>query len=105
METINNIYDLLHLLFGVLSDDFTAEVISGAFLNDTIKVTKQGSTNAMYIGFDNEYPTVIDATVWDEPEGYHGRYDDWPVSEGIYWDTEDEKLTPETIAADIKKEF
>ena len=105
MITINNIYDLLHILFDVLGSDFTAEVTNGEFPDDTIKVTKQGSTNAMYLGFDEEYPTVIDATVWDEPEGYHDRYNDWPVSEGIYWDTEDPKLTPEAIAADIEKEF
>ena len=47
METINNIYDLLHLLHDVLGDEYNEEVISGAFLNDTIKVTKQGATNAM----------------------------------------------------------
>lgn len=105
METINNIYDLLHLLFDVLGDEYDEEVTNGECLNDTIKVTKQGSTNAMYLGFDEEYPTVINATVWDEPEGYHDRYNDWPVSEGIYWDTEDSKLTPETIAADIEKQF
>ena len=98
MITINNIYALLHILFDVLGSDFTAEVTSGASLDDTIKVTKQGSTNAMYLGFDNECPTVIDATVWNEDNFL-------PVAEGIYWDTEDEKLTPEDIAADIKREF
>lgn len=107
MEKLNieGIYDLLHVLYDVLGDEYDEEVTSGAFLNDTIKVTKQGSTNAMYLGFDNEYPSVIDATVWDEPNGTHDRYNDWPVSEGIYWDTEDEELTPQTIAADIAKQF
>ena len=61
MISIDNIYDLLHLLFDVLGDEYNEEVTSGAFLNDTIKVTKQGSTNAMYIGFDEMYPSVIDA--------------------------------------------
>ena len=100
MEKLNieGIYDLLHVLHDVLGDEYNEEVTSGASLNDTIKVTKQGSTNAMYIGFDNEYPTVIDASVWNEDNFL-------PVAEGIYWDTEDEKLTPETIAADIEKEF
>ena len=102
MTTIDNIYDLLHLLFDVLSDEYTEKVINGEYLNDTIKVTKQGSTNAMYIGFDLKYPDVINATVYDEPENYDER-DDCPVAEGIFWDTEDPKLTPETIAADIKK--
>lgn len=98
MITINNIFDLLHILFDVLGSDFTAEVTSCAFPDDTIRVTKQGSTNAMYLDFDDESPTVIDASVWDEDNFV-------PVAEGIHWDTEDEKLTPEDIAADIKKEF
>lgn len=106
MEKLNitNIYDLLHMLFDDLGVDFAAEVINGAFPDDTIKVTRKGSTNAMYIGFDTEYTTVIDAAVYDEPEGYHDR-GDWPIAEGIYWDTEDESITPETIAADIAKQF
>ena len=102
MTTINNINDLLNMLSDVLSDEYTEKVINCEYLNDTIKVTKQGSTNAMYIGFDLKYPDVINATVYDEPENYDER-DDYPVAEGIYWDTEDPKLTPETIAADIEK--
>lgn len=106
MEKLNitNIYDLLHILFDVLSTGFNAEVVDGEFTEDTIKLTKAGSDNAMYIAFDINYPTVIDATVWYEPEGYHDRYNDWPI-EGISWDTEDDELTPETIAADIEKQF
>ena len=104
MTIISNIYDLLHILFDVLGGEYDEEVVSGECLDDTIKVTKQGSTNAMYLGFDNEYPTVINAAVYEEPEGYHER-DAWPISSGIYWDTTDPKLTTETIAADIAAEF
>lgn len=104
MITINNIFDLLHILFDVLGSDFTAEVTSGECLDDTIKVIREGSTNAMYISFDENFPSVIEAAVYDEPEGYH-ESDEFPIAEGICWDTEDEKLTPEVIAADIEKEF
>ena len=106
MEKLNieGIFDLLHVLYDVLGDEYDEEVTNGECLNDTIKVTKHGSTNAMYLGFDNDYPTVINAAVYEEPEGYHER-DAWPIAEGIYWDTEDEELTPQSIAADIEKEF
>ena len=104
MTIISNIYDLLHILFDVLGGEYDEEVTSGECLDDTIKVTKNGSTNAMYISFDNDYPTVLNASVYEEPEGYHER-DAWPVADGIYWDTEDEKLTPEIIAEDIAKQF
>lgn len=104
MENVANIYDVLHILFDVLSDEYHEEVTNGLCLSDTIKVTRDGSPNAMYISLDTDYPTVIDAAVYEEPDGYHERYA-WPIAEGIYWDTRDASTTPERIAADIEKHF
>ena len=102
MTTINNINDLLHMLSDVLSDEYTEEVTNGECLDDTIKVTKQGSTSAMYLSLDENYPSVIVAAVYDEPDGYHMR-GEFPMIDGIYFDTEDNKLKPEIIAEDIEK--
>ena len=104
MKNITNIYDVSRILFDVLGDEYHKEITNGACLNDTIRLTRDGSTNAMYIGLDVDCPTVIDAAVYEEPDGYHER-DEWPIAEGIYWDTKDASTTPESIAADIEKYF
>lgn len=104
MTTIHNIYDLLHMLYDALGDEYDEDVINGECLDDTIKVSKQDSTNVMYVSFDENYPSVIEAAVYDEPEGREER-DAWPIAEGIYWDMDDESITPRAIADDIKKYF
>ena len=104
MKNITNIYDVLHILFDVLSDEYHEETTDGVCLHDTIRLTRDGSANAMYIGLDVDCPTVIDAAVYEEPGGYHER-DEWPIADGIYWDTKDANTTPESIAADIEKYF
>lgn len=89
-------------IYNALPEGYDTEVTNGVCLNDTIKVTKQGSTSAMYLSLDENYTSVIVAAVYDEPEGYHAR-GEFPMIDGIYFDTEDSKLNPETIAEDIEK--
>lgn len=96
---VKNPYDVLNTITGLLSDEYHAEVTNGECPGGTIKVTKQGSTNAMYISLDAD--TVgIDAVVYEEPDGHHER-DARPVVGGIYWDTTDESGAPDAIAAGI----
>lgn len=104
MTTIHNIYDLLHMLYDALGDEYDEDLINGECIDDTIKVSKQDSTNVMYVSFDENYPSVIEAAVYDEPEGREER-DAWPIAEGICWDMDDESITPRAIAADIEKYF
>lgn len=104
MTTIHNIYDLLHVLHGALGDEYDEDAVNGECPGDTIKVSKRDSTNVMYVSFDVNYPSVIEAAVYDEPEGCEER-DAWPIAEGICWDTEDEGITSRTIATDIAKYF
>ena len=66
--------------------------------DDTIKVTKDNSHIAMYIGCDDTAPGVLNASIYDESSDE----EDELIEEGIYWDTEN-GATIETIANDIVK--
>lgn len=84
-------------IYNALPEGYDTEVTNGMCLDDTIKVTKDGSTYAMYIGWDETAHGVLNATVYDE-----GDDEDEFVEEGIYWDVE-AGATVESIAADIVK--
>ena len=84
-------------IYNALPVGYDTEVTNGVCLDDTIEVTKDGSTYAMYIAWDETAHGVLNATVYDE--GIDG---DEFVEEGIYWDAED-GATIESIAADIVK--
>jgi hypothetical protein len=92
--TIN---ELDTVLYSALPFGYNTEVTNGTCLDDTIKVTKDGSTLAMYIGWDETADGVLNATVYDE-----GDDGDEFVEDGIYWDVE-AGATVESIAADIVK--
>ena len=86
-------------IYYALPVGYDTEVTNGVCLNDTIKVTKDGSTLAMYIGWDETAHGVLNATVYDE----HNPEEDKLTEEGIYWDTDEADATIESIAADIVK--
>ena len=85
-------------IYNALPVGYDTEVTNGVCLNDTIKVTKGGSTLAVYIGWDETAHGVLNATVYDESDPD----EDECVENGIYWDAE-AGATAESIAADIVK--
>ena len=93
-----NIYKLSNAIYSALPEGYNTEVTNGMCLNDTIKVTKDNSHIAMYIGFDETAKGVLNATVYDESDPEENEI----VEDGIYWDTENGD-TIETIADDITK--
>ena len=85
-------------IYDALPEGYDTEVTNGVCLNDTIKVTKDGSTLAMYIGWDETADGVLNATVYDESDPEEDEF----VEDGIYWDVEAGAIV-ESIAADIVK--
>ena len=69
-------------------------IVSGAELDDTIKVTADGTEHVLYIAQDEEDGTILDASLWDS-----GHYDATCIQDGICWDTA--MQTVDGIAADI----
>ena len=92
-----NIPTLSSKIYCALPDGYDTTVTNGTDLNDTIKVTKDGYTHAMYISRDETAKGVLNASVYDDT----GDGDEL-IEEGIYWDTEN-GATVETIANDITK--
>lgn len=93
-----SINKLAILICNALPIGYDVAITSGVSMDDTIKVTCDGSTLVMYLEFDRGDDTVLDATVWDEidpPE------DCEVVEEGIYWNMAE--VTVNGIAADITK--
>ena len=87
--------DLDNAIYNALPEGYNTTVT----VDDNIKVTKDGSDYAMYIGWDETSEDVLNAAVYNEsnPE------EDELVEEGIYWDTDESGVTAESIAADIQK--
>ena len=69
-------------------------IVSGPELDDTIKVTADGTEHVLYIAQDEEDGTILDASLWDS-----GHYDATCIQDGICWDTA--MQTVDGIAADI----
>ena len=93
------IHELDTAIHNALPEGYNTEVTNGTYLDDTIKVTKDGSALAMYIGWDKMADDVLNATVYDE----HNPEEDELIEEGIYWDTDEADMTAESIAEDIIK--
>ena len=93
------IHELDTAIYNALPEGYDTEVTNGVCIDDTIKVTKDGSALAMYIGWDETAKGVLDATVYDE----HDPEEDELIEDGIYWDTDEADVTAESIAEDIIK--
>ena len=92
------IHELDTAIYNALPEGYDTEVTNGTqHLDDTIKVTKDGSTLVMHIGWDETAHGMLQATIYDES----GEEDEF-VEHGIYWDVE-AGATVENIAADIVK--
>ena len=94
-----NIHTLSNAIYSALPEGYDTTVTDGTSPDDTIKVTKDGSALAMYIGWDKMADDVLNATVYDE----HNPEEDELIEEGIYWDTDEADVTAESIAEDIIK--
>ena len=79
-----NIYTLSSAIYSALPEGYDTTVTNGTCLNDTIKVTKDNSHIAMYIGLDDTATGVLNASVYDESDPEENEL----LEEGIYWDTE-----------------
>ena len=93
-----NIPTLSSKIYCALPEGYDTTVTNGTDLNDTIKVTKDGYTHAMYISQDEATSGVLNAAVYDESDQEENEL----IEDGIYWDTEN-GATVETIANDIVK--
>ena len=93
-----NIHTLSSEIYSALPEGYDTTVTNGTCLNDTIKVTKDNSHIAMYIGMDDTATGVLNASVYDESSNA----EDELLENGIYWDTE-HGATVDTIANDITK--
>ena len=93
-----NIYTLSSAIYSALPDGYNTTVTNGTCLQDTIKVTKDNSHIAMYIGCDDTAMGVLNASIYDESSDE----EDELIEDGIYWDTEN-GATIETIANNIVK--
>ena len=93
-----NIPTLSSKIYCALPEGYDTTVTNGTDLNDTIKVTKDGYTHAMYISQDETANNVLNASVYDESDPEENEL----LEDGIYWDTEN-GATVETIADDIVK--
>ena len=93
------IHELDAAIYNALPEGYNTEVTDSVCLDDTIKVKKDGSALAMYIGWDKMADDVLNATIYDE----HDPEEDKLIEEGIYWDTDEADVTAESIAEDIIK--
>ena len=93
-----NIHTLSSEIYSALPDGYDTTVTNGTYLNDTIKVNKDNSHIAMYIGMDDTATGVLNASIYDESDPEENEL----LEDGIYWDTEN-GATVETIADDIVK--
>ena len=89
-----SIEQLSNALNEALPEGYGTGIVSGAALDDTIKVTADGTEHVLYIAQDEEDGTILDASLWDSDHG-----DATCTQDGICWDTATQ--TVDGIAADI----